>query len=322
MRNLRKTRGRGHATNHIANPQRLAYKVDIESMRDTLNSRIKGLATLTAASFCLLAPAQDLPLTQAMSMSKVSPLDPTRNLTNPVLQSTLHTPLPEEYIWTADDTARDAKIVYTFPARTEQIEPHYFRTHFNVPTLPKEATLYIAGPRSVKVWINGQLAEQVESDVTSPLGMHVFATPSPNILHAGKNTIAIEAVRGRGVTGFANSALLRQQTFGQVLVAKIVPRAEGINGPALLLSNKDWRSSTTAAKGWEQADFDDAEWKPVQSIGGIESSLELFQWNADAGLYDWPGYDGISGYLAHPPVPVSGILPPTQAADPLTISTP
>ncbi len=25
----------------------------------------------------------------------------------------------------------------------------------------------------------------------------------------------------------------------------------------------------------------------------------MFQWNADAGLYDWPGYDGISGFLAH-----------------------
>ncbi len=277
-------------------------------MGDTLNSRIKGLATLAVVSFCLLAPAQDLPLTQAISISKVSPLDPTRNLTNPALQSTRHTPVPEEYIWTADDTARDAKIEYTFPARTEQIEPHYFRAHFNVPTVPKEATLYIAGPRSVKVWINSQLAEQVESDVTSPLGMHVFTTAAAKFLHAGKNTIAIEAVRGRGVTGFANSALLRQQTFGQVLVAKIVPQAEGLNGPALLLSNKDWRSSTTAAKGWEQADFADSAWKPVQSIGGIESSLELFQWNADAGLYNWPGYDGISGYLAHLPVPVSGIL--------------
>ena len=258
---------------------------------------------LTAA-----APAQDLPLTQAMSMSKVTPLDPTRNLTNPVLQSTRHTPVPEEYIWTADDTTRNAKIEYTFPARTAQIEPHYFRAHFNVPAVPKDATLYIAGPRSIKVWINSQLAEQVESDVTSPLGMHVFTTAVAKFLHAGKNTIAIEAVRGRGVTGFANSALLRQQTFGQVLVAKIVPQAEGINGPALLLSNKDWRSSTTAAKGWELADFADTAWKPVHSIGGIESSLELFQWNADAGLYNWPGYDGISGYLAHLPVPVSGIL--------------
>ena len=31
--------------------------------------------------------------------------------------------------------------------------------------------------------------------------------------------------------------------------------------------------------------------------------MEMFQWNADAGLYNWPGYDGISGYLAHMPIP-------------------
>src|SRR5207248_2809286 len=81
-----------------------------------------------------------------------------------------------------------------------------------------------------------------------------------------------------------------------------------IDGPALMRSGKDWRSSTVATAGWERTDFNDAVWKPVQSIGGIESSVELFQWNADAGLYNWPGYDGISGYLAHLPIPASKIL--------------
>ena len=278
-------------------------------MGDTLNSRIKGLATFTAACLCLLASARPGPAPNPGHVDEQG--HPPRSHPQPdQSRPPKHPPLPRPRGIHLDRRRhrRDAKIVYTFPARTEQIEPHYFRAHFNVPTVPKEATLYIAGPRSIKVWINSQLAEQVESDVTSPLGMHVFTTAVAKYLHVGKNTIAIEAVRGRGVTGFANSALLRQQTFGQVLVAKIVPLAEGINGPALLLSNKDWRSSTTASKGWEQADFADTAWKPVQSIGGIESSLELFQWNADAGLYNWPGYDGISGYLAHLPVPVSGIL--------------
>jgi hypothetical protein len=243
-----------------------------------------------------------------MSMSKLSPIDLTRGVGKPDLESARHKQVDEEYIWTADNTARDAKIVYTFPAVTEQVEPHYFREHFNVGATPKVATLYIAGPRSVKVWINGQMAEQVESDVTSPLGMHVFATDVAKVLKPGANVIAIEAVRGRGVTGFANSALLRQQTFGQVMVVKIVPATQGVNGPSLMHSNKDWKSTATLAKGWETAGFDDASWKPAQSIGGIESTLELFQWNADAGLYDWPGYEGISGYLAHLNVPANGIL--------------
>ncbi len=252
--------------------------------------------------------AQDLPLTQVLTPSKVSPLDPTVNVGPPVLESSRHTPLPEEYIWTANDANTNDKVLYTRPAADERIEAHYFRRRFTVAAVPREATLYIAGPRSAEVWLNGMLVEHVESDVTSPLGMHVFATNVAKYLQAGANTIAIEAVRGRGVTGFANSALVRQQTFGQVLVVKMLGTAASVDGPALLISDKQWKSSAAAPEGWQRVTFDDAKWAPVQSIGSIESSVELFQWNTDAGLYDWPGYDGISGYLAHTPIPASGIL--------------
>jgi alpha-L-rhamnosidase len=253
--------------------------------------------------------AQDLPLTQVLTPSKISPLDPTRDMKGaPSLESAQHKPLPEEYIWTANDANANDKVLYTRPAANEATEPHYFRRQFNVATVPHDATLYVAGPRSLKVWINGQLSEQVQSDVTSPLGMHVFATSVAKFLKPGANTIAIEAIRGRGVTGFANSALVRQQTFGQVLVVKILPAVQGVDGIPLLISDKQWKSSATAAEGWEKPGFDEGKWQPVQSIGGIESSIELFQWNADAGLYDWPGYDGISGFLAHTPVPARGIL--------------
>jgi alpha-L-rhamnosidase len=255
---------------------------------------------------------QDLPLTKDFAASELHPLDPTHDVTKPVMESSVHTPLPEEYIWTANDAeAKDGTLLYKFPKMSERTESHYFRHTFSVAAVPAEATLYIAGPRSVKVWLNGQMAESVESDTSSPLGMHVFATGVAKFLKAGQNTIAIEAVRGRGVTGFANSALVRQQTFGQVLVAKILPEAPGSNAAGvkpLMLSGKDWTSSTTATKGWESAGFAGAGWSSVQSIGGIESSVELFQWNADAGLYDWPGYDGVSEYLAHMRIPVSGIL--------------
>ncbi len=110
------------------------------------------------------------------------------------------------------------------------------------------------------------------------------------------------------MTGFANSALVRQQTFGQVMVAKILPQAPGVNGRPLMMSGKDWTSSTKASKGWETGGRSGDGWRLVQSIGSVESSVELFQWNADAGLYDWPGYDGISGYLAHMDIPARGIL--------------
>jgi hypothetical protein len=254
------------------------------------------------------AHAQDLPLTQTLTASKLEPLDPSRNVSSPVLESSIHTPLPEQYIWTVSDGSQNEKLIYTFPTITEQTEPHYFRAHFHIDAVPQQATLYIAGPRFISVWINGELAERVSSNTSSPLGIHVFATAVPKFLHTGDNVIAIQAVRGRGVTGFANSALVRQQTFGQVLVAKIVPRKFGVEAPDLMHTATDWRSSATLTKSWEQPGFRDAEWKPVMTLGGIESNIELFQWNADAGLYNWPGYDGISPFLAHMPLRVERVL--------------
>lgn len=252
--------------------------------------------------------AQDLPLTQGLASNTIHPIDPTYGVIHHQLESAHHKPLPEEYIWTEGNATTDDKVIYTFPGLMEQTEPHFFRRIFTIAQLPPAATLYIAGPRSVRVWLNGQLAESVESDTSSPLGVHVFTTDVRRFLHAGRNTIAIEAVRGRGVTGFANSALVRQQTFGQVLVAKLLPAAPGVNAKPLMLTNKQWKSSLDHPDGWEKITFDDSSWRTVQSIGGIESSIELFQWNADAGLYEWPGYDGISSFLAHKAMPVAKVL--------------
>lgn len=235
------------------------------------------------------------------------PLDLTRTQhTHPVLESSVHTPLQEEYIWTAGE--EQSRSVYARLKTNEETEPHYFRKTFQVGAVTPQATLYIAGPRRVRVYLNGQLADQVESDAASPLGIHVFATDVTRYLHTGSNTLAIEAVRGQGVSGYANSALVHQQTSGEVLVAKIVPAAEGVDGPALLRTDGSWKSSRTAARGWEQTAFSDSAWKPAKSFGGIESSIELFQWNADAGLYNWPGYDGMSGFLAHMPVNAKAVI--------------
>lgn len=268
--------------------------------------RICGLVLLACIGHG--ARAQDLPLTTKLHMSDAHPLDLSKNVSHPQLEREVHQPLPEEYIWTAADTAAESKLVYTFPGIGERTEPHFFRAHFRVGQVPPEATLYVAGPRSVSVWINGQQADRVSGDLGSPLNMHVFKTPVAKYLKPGENVIALQAVRGRGVTGFANSALVRQQTFGQVLAVKILPAAPGVEAPDLMHSDRSWKSTDKAADGWESTGFADKDWKPVMSLGGIESSIELFQWNADAGLYDWPGYDGISGFLAHMPVPVTEVL--------------
>jgi hypothetical protein len=54
-----------------------------------------------------------------------------------------------------------------------------------------------------------------------------------------------------------------------------------------------------AKAGWEKPEFDDSSWKPVASLGGIESDADFFQWNADAGMYAWPGYLGEAPYMAN-----------------------
>jgi len=271
---------------------------------------VKALGWLMVLASVGVGGAQDLPVEHGTTKATISVLDLARNSVGSVLEKDVHSPLPEEYIWTASEKAAStgSAVIYTFPAVTEQSEKHYFRRAFEVGAVPKVATLYVAGPRSERVWINGMLADEVQSDLSSPLGMHVYATDVTRYLRAGKNVIALEVVRGRGVTGFANSELVKQQTFGQVVVAKIVPAAKGVVAKPIVMSDRRWKSTTTAVAGWEKAGFDDAAWKPAQSIGGIESSIELYQWNADAGLYDWPGYDGISPFLAHKNVAGSAIL--------------
>jgi alpha-L-rhamnosidase len=245
----------------------------------------------------------------AQSTPEAGKLDPTRDVTAPVLFSSFHKPLPEQYIWTAEDsTANKTGVIhYVFPGLDHEVEPHYFRVHFRVDAVPQQATLYIAGPRSAEVFLNGTPAAHLAANLQSPLDMHVFTADVSRLLHPGDNVLAIEAVRGHGVTGFLNSALAMQQTFGKVMVAKIVPAAPGTFAPAILISGPEWKATLHAPDGWERTDFDDSAWPAVAALSPIEATLDLFQWNADAGLYDWPGYEGASSFLAHLYLPAAAI---------------
>ncbi|MHB1021917.1 MAG: alpha-L-rhamnosidase-related protein [Acidobacteriaceae bacterium] len=255
--------------------------------------RLLSLLVLVCGGFCITngwAQKSDIP---------EGSLDPTRSLPASAELSGKHVPLPEQYIWTAGDTAAlqaDAAH-YSFANQKQKIAPHYFRYSFMVEHVPASATLYVAGPRSAKMYLNGKLVDQVQSDLSSPLGIHVFATDVTGALHTGRNTVALEVVRGRGIVAVTQSLVLKQLTYGEVLVAKIVPAAIGVDAPALAMSGPAWKSTLHAVPGWEQPNFDDSTWKPVQSLGSIESSVNMYQWNADAGLYNWPGYEGISSYL-------------------------
>ena len=204
-----------------------------------------------------------------------TPLDPTAGITSPALESQSHQPLPEQYIWVSGHERREG--------------PNYFRSSFNLSEKPRQTTLYVAGPDQVAVYLNGQLIGNFERDSTSRLGPYVFYLDVSRQLKEGSNVLALRALGG------------------DRLAVKILPRAPAELAPALLLSGRDWRFSTEAQTGWESPDFDAGNWKPVADLGGIESNIDFFQWNSDANMYLWPGYDGISPFLAHLPLPASKI---------------
>ncbi len=212
-------------------------------------------------------------------------LDPTRNITSPQLVDQGRTPLPEQYIWSAEQ--------HTGPqAEKADATPRYFRAVFHIAAVPPHATLYIAGAESSEVYVNGKLADKVEHNPASPLEMTVFETDVNGFLQAGKNILALKVV---------------EDSDENHLIAKIVPRVKGEYAKALIISGPGWKAAKDAASGWQNPDFDDQSWQPVQTFGTIESSIEFYQGNQDGGLYRWPGYVGVSSFLAHVVLPVEKV---------------
>ncbi len=214
-------------------------------------------------------------------------LDPARMLSTSQLESALHKPLPEQYIWTTTETK-------------DYSAPHYFRRTFQVSSVPAHATLYLAGPRQAIVYVNGLEVGHYTLNLDFPMGIRVYECDVTSDLKVGKNVLAIEVVRGPGAGNEAEDPISRHLARGEVLAAMIVPASRGIEATPLVMSDAHWKATTQAApSGWQSASFNDASWPAADDLGGIESSIDLFQANADAGMYAWPGYDGISPFLAH-----------------------
>lgn len=220
-------------------------------------------------------------------------LDPTRNITSPQFIDQGHSPLPEQYIWTAEKPSADQAQAGDNAAF--QV-PRYFRTEFQVRAVPQQATLYVAGPAALDVYINGKLAGSAQADPSFPVKDPVFAMNVAGFLQAGINTVALKIM-----------PLHPHHHDEPYLVAKIVPRGEGIDAPALMISGPEWRAALTATTGWEGSNFDASSWMPVKALGPIESSIEFYQANEDAGLYRWPGYVGASTFLAHTSLPITEV---------------
>jgi alpha-L-rhamnosidase len=249
--------------------------------------------------------------TSAHAQPQLSALDPTRGLT--AKPAPTRRALPEQYIWTANDVTAMCPDHGKYPWNRPdlRVATHLFRTGFRVAEVPAEATLYVAGPREVHVWLNGRLLNDLYLNVDAPIGFHVFHVSAKKALLAGENVLAIAAVRGRGVVSGSSPIATQQLAYGEVLVAKIVAGAFGIDTPAIVISDGSWRSiALDKAKpmaDWNEPGFDDSSWPAVESLGPIESNVDFFQWSADAGMYGWPGYMGMSPELRTFSMPAAAV---------------
>ncbi|HEV2445411.1 MAG TPA: hypothetical protein VGS58_05795, partial [Candidatus Sulfopaludibacter sp.] len=263
---------------------------------------MKATLGLLACSFMAIAGSAQTPSTTPKAPAIAdADLDPARNIVSPQLESAMHKPLPEQYIWTREDAVPEKPNIngsWTSEGNTH-LEPHHFRRAFDVSAIPQAATLYIAGPGTARVYLNGGLVARFQTPMEANIGARVVAIDVRRDLKAGRNVIAIEAIRGPEVGSSGNSRREVQLTAGRVMAVKIVPAAQGINAPPLLISDTQWKTNENPTKGWQDPGFDDSGWEAADSLGGVESSMEFYQWNGDGGMYAWPGYDGISPFLAH-----------------------
>ena len=247
-----------------------------------INSAVKRITGVPASAWLRQPPNGPTAIPDAQ-------LDPARDLRPSQLEAVQHHPLPEQYIWTRAHAAAGFGL-----------EPRYFRRAFNVATLPPRATLYMAGPRQAAIYVNGHEVGHYQLNLDVPMGIRVYACAVTGALRRGRNVIAIEAVRGPMAINEAQRSIARHLRDGKVLAVMIVPAARGIQAPPLVMSDGRWRAAAhSVPSGWQEPPFDASGWHRVDDLGGIESAIGLFQANADAGMYAWPGYDGISPFLAH-----------------------
>jgi alpha-L-rhamnosidase len=182
------------------------------------------------------------------------------------LESQLHEPLPEQYIWSA--TEESGTVV------------RYFRAVFQVRAIPTKTTLYIGGPGSIVAYLNGQLVINTQISTTAQTTPLVAVVDVSATLQRGMNLLAVACSNGEG------------------MVAKLVPALPSVNVSPLLISGSEWKVTTTREIGWELPIHEDGNWTSANAQGGIEADAERFNGGKDSEMYRWAGYDGISPFLA------------------------
>ena len=100
-------------------------------------------------------------------------------MTNPVLERQIHQPLPEQFIWFSKDAGQ------------RPTTPLYFRSSFVVANKPAQATLYVAGPDQVSVYLNGKMVGNFNQNPATRTRPAVFVLNVGRSLAPGKNVLAL-----------------------------------------------------------------------------------------------------------------------------------
>jgi alpha-L-rhamnosidase len=255
---------------------------------------VKGTAyCIPMALGLLVAWGQEKAVTAPIPAGRLDPARSPAELSRPP-----QTRLTEEFIWTRGDAAAlDPAVQASVRGQNDKTEPHYFRRRFRLNAIPMQATLYVAGPRSARIFLNGIEVLRFADDGSRPKGLSVVSCDVARTLRNGENVLAMEVVRSHSSLHTGANATINQVTYGEVLVVKVTAGGLGVEAAPLVVSDQEWRSALRAPDSWSLPAFDDSTWPQVQSLGVIGSRSDFLQWNADAGLYAWPGYAGIGSAL-------------------------
>lgn len=131
------------------------------------------------------------------------------------------------------------------PAQSAPAEARFFRRTFDLARFSDETSVDIAADRSFTLWVNGVQVGQGSDP------KRVFRFDVNKHVGVGKNVIAVEAKGSGGPSGL----LIR---------ASYLPNGTSV---VPLLSDASWKSSRTAADGWQKAEFDDGKWQPAKVLG-------------------------------------------------------
>jgi putative heme-binding domain-containing protein len=153
--------------------------------------------------------------------------------------------------WSESVRAAEAPVVQWIwfdegdPARDAPAETRYFRRTFNLPEPPDEAALDITADNQFVVWLNGVAIGRGDD------WMRVSSFDAKKHLRKGRNVLAVQAHNTGGPAG-----LLVRLTY--------IPNG---HAKAVLVSDKTWKASRTAADGWQKPEFNDSKWIAAKEIG-------------------------------------------------------